>query len=88
MSNQLAGHHLMRVRVRKRMFLRLQETAEEMTEEFGEHVTVSDIVRRACYEFLNAERSRKRLDSLPAQLFEPSEGEQLDVLLVLAPMLD
>lgn len=83
MGKELSGHHLMRVRVRKRMFNRLQETAEELTEELGEHVTVSDLVRRACYEFINTQRSLKRLENPPPELFE-----EAGILVLLGPLLD
>lgn len=83
MSKQHAGLHLMRVRVRKRMFERLQETADQMSEESGEHVTVSDLVRRACYEFLITQRSVRRLENPPSDILD-EDG----IVLVTAPLLD
>lgn len=84
MSKQQSSLHLMRVRVRKRMFIRLQETANEMSDESGEHVTVSDLVRRACYEFLMTQRSVRRLEHPPADVLESQE----DVIMAMAPLLE
>jgi len=46
------AYHLLRVRVRKGIFVRLQEVAEEETEVTGEYTTVSDIVRSAILDWL------------------------------------
>lgn len=46
------AYHLLRVRVRKGIFVRLQEVAEEETEATGEYTTVSDIVRSAILDWL------------------------------------
>ena len=51
-GKQLVGHHLMRTRIRKQIFDRMEEVAMEQSEQLGEHVTVSDIVRAACYNYL------------------------------------
>jgi Arc/MetJ-type ribon-helix-helix transcriptional regulator len=48
------SYHLLRVRVRKGIFIRLQEVAEEETEVTGEYTTVSDIVRSAILDWLSA----------------------------------
>lgn len=46
------AYHLLRVRVRKGIFSRLQEVAVEETEITGEYTTVSDIVRSAILDWL------------------------------------
>lgn len=46
--------HLLRVRVRKGVFARLQEVAQEETLATGEYTTVSDIVRSAIFDWLTA----------------------------------
>ena len=46
--------HLLRVRVRKGVFGRLQEVAQEETLATGEYTTVSDIVRSAIFDWLTA----------------------------------
>jgi hypothetical protein len=48
------AYHLLRVRVRKGVFVRLQEVAEEETEVTGEYTTVSDIVRSAIFDWLSS----------------------------------
>lgn len=48
------AYHLLRVRVRKGVFVRLQEVAAEETELTGEYTTVSDIVRSAIFDWLSA----------------------------------
>lgn len=80
------GHHLMRVRIRKSVFGRLQEVADEETDRTGEHITVSDLVRSACYNFLLVHDAIRRLEgmlppsglpSLPIALEEGDEaGEE------------
>jgi Arc/MetJ-type ribon-helix-helix transcriptional regulator len=46
------AYHLLRVRVRKGIFARLQDVAVEETEVTGEYTTVSDIVRSAILDWL------------------------------------
>lgn len=46
--------HLLRVRVRKGVFSRLQEVAQEETLTTGEYTTVSDIVRSAIFDWLTS----------------------------------
>jgi len=58
----------MRVRIRKTIFEEMQELAEEESERSGEHVTVSDIVRNACYNYLLAQESLRRLECIPPPL--------------------
>lgn len=86
MSKDLVGHHLMRVRIRKKIFRRLQEVAEEESERTGEHVTVSDLVRAACYNFLLIHESVRRLENAPPELEIELDLEE-GVLIVQQPML-
>ena len=65
MTKPLVGHHLMRVRIHKRIFDKLQEVAEEQSEKTGEHVTVSDLVRNACYTALCVHESIRQLENAP-----------------------
>jgi hypothetical protein len=73
MRKPLVGHHLMRVRIRKSIFHSMQLLAEEKTMQSGEHVTVSDIVRAACYNYLLVEESLRRLECLPPDMFDEDE---------------
>jgi len=49
-----ANYHLLRVRVKKHVFYRLQELAMEETHASGEYTTVSDLVRCAIFDWLLA----------------------------------
>ena len=80
MSKELVGHHLLRVRIRKAIFDKLQETAEEETSRTGEHVTVSDLVRAACYNYLLIHDAVQRLENNPQDMGD-------DVLVITSPML-
>jgi hypothetical protein len=51
-QNPDPSFHLLRVRVRKGVFARLQEVAQEETSLTGEYTTVSDIVRSAIFDWL------------------------------------
>jgi len=81
MAKPLVGHHLMRVRIRKKIFQKLQEVAEEESERTEEHVTVSDLVRAACYNYLMIHDSVRRLENAP-----PLEIEDA-ILVITQPML-
>ena len=81
MSKPLVGHHLMRVRISKGIFAKLQEIADEETDRKGEHVTVSDLVRAACYNYLLIHESLRRLENAP-----PAELEDA-VLIITHPVL-
>jgi len=81
MGKSLVGHHLMRVRIRKNIFHKLQDAAREEARRSGEHVTVSDLVRAACYNYLLVHQSVKRLENSPPLAIED------EVLIVTAPML-
>ena len=65
-----SGHHLMRVRVKKGLFRRLSEAADEETEMLGEHVTVSDLVRAACVEYLDLRDTKREIENMPADTWE------------------
>jgi hypothetical protein len=80
-ANQNDKHHLMRVRMRKTIFDRLQEVAEEESERTQQHVTVSDLVRHACYNFLLAHEGVRRLENAPPPILEE------EVLIISTPML-
>ncbi len=80
MAKQLVGHHLLRVRIRRSIFQQLKDIAEEESERTGEHVTVSDLVRAACYNYLLIHSSVQRLENSP-----PDIGEE--VLIITSPML-
>ena len=81
-------HHLMRVRIRKNVFERLQEVAEEQSCVTGENVTVSDLVRMACLNYLHVYEQLERLQSMPQLLAEmPERFAEGDVLIVPLPGL-
>lgn len=80
MSKELVGHHLLRVRIRKNIFDKLQEAADGESERTGEHVTVSDLVRAACYNYLLIHESLQKLENSPPDL----GGE---VLIITSPLL-
>jgi hypothetical protein len=81
MGKSLVGHHLMRVRIRKKIFEKLQEVAEEESDRTGEHVTVSDLVRAACYNYLLIHDSVRQLENAP-----PGDIED-PILIITQPML-
>ena len=76
MSKELVGHHLLRVRIRRGIFDKLQDTAEEESSRTGEHVTVSDLVRAACYNYLLMHEAVQRLEN--------SNQDMLDEVLVIS----
>jgi hypothetical protein len=80
MAKNLVGHHLLRVRIRKSIFERLQDAAQEEAEKTGEHVTVSDLVRAACYNYLLLHEAVQRLENAPPDFEE-------EVLVISSPML-
>ncbi|MBO73841.1 MAG: hypothetical protein CMD33_01045 [Flavobacteriales bacterium] len=59
------GHHLLRVRIRRRIFEHMQEVAEYESDRTGEHVTVSDLVRQACVNLLVLHETMRSLHELP-----------------------
>jgi hypothetical protein len=59
-----ATHHLMRVRVRTRVFRRLREIAEIESARTGEHTSVSDLVRSALADYINVYDTADRLSVL------------------------
>lgn len=80
MPKPLVGHHLLRVRIKKRIFDRLKEAATEESERTGDHVTVSDLVRAACYNYLLIHEAVQQLENCPPDLDE-------EVLVITSPML-
>jgi Arc/MetJ-type ribon-helix-helix transcriptional regulator len=44
----ISSHHLVRVRMNKKLFENLRDIAQKETELSGEFVSVSDIIRSAC----------------------------------------
>jgi Arc/MetJ-type ribon-helix-helix transcriptional regulator len=64
--------HLLRVRVRKGVFGRLQEVAQEETLTTGEYTTVSDIVRSAIFDWLTAHDATVSYDGRLSGQFRPS----------------
>lgn len=62
------GHHLLRVRITNRVRDRLLALAEEESERTGTTVTISDLVRAACYNYLLVDDSLRRLESAPTVL--------------------
>lgn len=82
MGKPLVGHHLMRVRIKKYIFDKLQAEADEQSAQTGENVTVSDLVRSACYNYLLIQQSLKQLENAPPTAL----GEE--VLIIMTPMLD
>ena len=81
MGKGLVGHHLMRVRIRKNIFDKLKEVAQEETLRSSEHVTVSDLVRAACYNYLLIHESVRQLENAAPLLMEE------EILIIQSPML-
>ena len=81
MGKSLVGHHLMRVRIRRSIFEKLQDVALEETVRTDEHVTVSDLVRAACYNYLLVHESVQKLENSPPLILDE------EVLIIASPML-
>jgi hypothetical protein len=67
MAVQTPTHHLMRVRIRKRVFSRLQEMAEIETARTRDHTTVSDLVRAALHDYINVYAATSKLYAMKAE---------------------
>ena len=80
MPKELVGHHLLRVRIRRSIFDELRQTAQEESDSTGDHVTVSDLVRAACYKYLLIHNAVQRLENSPPNLDD-------EVLVITSPML-
>ena len=81
-------HHLMRVRIRKTIFDRLQEVASAQTDITGEHVPVSDLVRIACVHYLHVYDQLEQIQAMPQLAAEMQERfAEGDVLIVPLPAL-
>lgn len=84
MRKPLVGHHLMRVRVRKAVFEKLNEAAQEESVRVGENITVSDLVRAACYDLLLKHEALKRLENLPEDFWaSTTEGVSITFAVML-----
>ena len=57
-------HHLMRVRVHKALFARLQDIATEETSDRGEYTSVSDLVRAAIRSWIQTYETAQRIQSI------------------------
>jgi hypothetical protein len=66
-------HHLMRVRVRTRVFRRLQEIAEYETARTENHTTVSDLVRSALSDYISVYAATAKLYDMEAERVEAPE---------------
>lgn len=65
------NYHLLRVRVKKHVFYRLQNLAMEDRHATGEYTTVSDLVRSAIIDWLHIHDATRRLESFGG-VFKPS----------------
>lgn len=76
MSHSGSAHHLLRVRISKRMMEEMSEAARRLSSSIGQRVTVSDLVRAACnrhMKLLNAlERYQAAVENTP-------EGDLVDL---------
>jgi hypothetical protein len=86
MSENGDSHHLLRVRIRKPIFEKLQNIAEEKSVSLNEHVTVSDLVRSAIYNSLLIHEAARRLENVPPIFFEEDSDEE-DIRIIHQPML-
>lgn len=68
------NYHLLRVRVKKHVFYRLQNLALEDRHSTGEYTTVSDLVRSAIIDWLHVHDAARRLETFggPNKAFRPS----------------
>ena len=80
MPKHLVGHHLLRVRIRRSIFDQLHQAALDESARTGENVTVSDLVRAACFNYLLLHEAVQRLENSPPDL----DGE---ILVVTSPLL-
>lgn len=79
MAKQLVGHHLLRVRIRKKIFEDLQEISEEASFRTNEHVTVSDLVRSACYNYILMHESLRNLEAMVLNSIQPETSNSLEL---------
>lgn len=63
-NKKLVGHHLLRVRIRESIFHRLQSAADDESARTGENITVSDLVRQACVQYLALHETVARLSAV------------------------
>ena len=88
MSKQLVGHHLLRVRIKKKIFSDMQQIAEEESIRSREHVTVSDLVRSACYNYILLHTSLRNLEALAYNMTDASYDDEEDNELSFADAVD
>lgn len=65
----------MRVRITLRVRDRLAEMAKEESERTGSAVTVSDLVRAACYNYLLVQQSLRHLENAPPEHLDDDDEE-------------
>lgn len=63
-DGKASTHHLMRVRVRTKVFARLRDIAERETARTGDHTSVSDLVRAALSDYINVYETTEKLAKL------------------------
>ena len=56
------NHKLLRVRVHKKIFERMQTIAKDQSDVFCEHISISDIVRASIHSFIQVQESKERLE--------------------------
>ena len=61
-SSEDTLHHLLRVRLRKNIFLELKVLAQQQSKKVGEYVSISDLVRAAIGSYIQVQRSKDRLE--------------------------
>ena len=64
MEEQTKLHHLMRVRIHKSIFCRLQDIAIQETHINGEYTSVSDLVRAALRSWIQTYEAAQRLETV------------------------
>ena len=57
-------HHLMRVRIHKALFCRLQDIATQETHLHGEYTSVSDLVRAALRNWIQTYEAAQKLETV------------------------
>jgi hypothetical protein len=82
-----SSYHLMRVRIRKTVFERMQDLAEEQSTVSGSHVTVSDLVRAACINHLLVHEGLRQLEALGQEVQARLEAGDVLILPGHGPIL-
>lgn len=73
-AKKYPAYHLMRVLVHKRVFDRLDRIAKAESDRAGQYVSISDIVRVATADWLNAYDSAVRLGALQPPIRTDGDG--------------